>query len=125
MMQYIDYLRELGRRFKRQEEREQMHTVKFDLGDAPKPRKLENGLLALRAPLSLDLKAGQAHLDLGIKCDHALLLLPGRVDPGQANFVMPGNRISLTVTVKGDQIFDFGETVIYAVPLGIGDYEVA
>lgn len=107
------------------EKRAPMHKVKFELGDAPKPRKLENGLIALRAPLALHLKAGQAFIDLGVKCDHALLILPGRVNPNHLDLVMPNSRVAMNVQVTEEQLFETGETVLYAAPLGVGDFEVA
>lgn len=123
LIEFAEGARELWYRSTRENE---MHKVKFELGDAPKPRKLENGLIALRAPLGLVLKKGTARINLGVKCDHALLLLPGRVKPIVAcHTVMPNQPVTVDVTIDEDQLFETGETILYASPLGASDFEVA
>ena len=99
-------------------------TVKFVLVDAPLPVK-HAGLLALKAPLDLELEAGkELHLDLGFTCDHALLILSSGVLEVVGSGLVVGGPAKVTVRAKDTGRVSRGERVLFAMPLGLEDFGV-
>lgn len=105
-------------------------TVKFARTDAPKPKKMPSGLIGICAPIPMTLRPNQRiDIDLGLKCDHALVLVPGKVNPDRV-VVAPGAPLTLEkafASVTEETPLEVGDVLFTACPLVLvaGDeYEV-
>lgn len=128
-MERWNWIKKLSKRGTREEEGRAMakKTVKFTCIDAPQPTdRGGKGMIVLGAPLDLSYEAGHEYtLDLGFTCDRPLALFSSSVLEVIGNWLVPPNvparvqvraRIGATITR--------GERILFAVPLGLCDFEI-
>ena len=100
--------------------------VKFNREDAPMPKKFENGVIGLRAPMPITVKAqATAHLDFGMTCNHPLLVVGGIVSSDAVVFVA-NQKISCTLINRSnvDAVFDTDTSILHVVPVIAPDYDL-
>jgi hypothetical protein len=100
----------------------QKKTIRF-WGGEHRPQRLASGLVGFKSPLEIVVPPRQAiTVDLKMTSDAALLFLGEPL-----RLVQPGENITVIVKNIGEQElrFEAGEVVARAVPLWLGDYEIA
>lgn len=100
--------------------------VKFNRADAPLPRKFENGVLGLRAPMPITVKAhSTTHLDFGLTCNYPIIVVGGLVSSDRVVFAA-NQKIECTLTnnFRDDAIFEVGSTIVHIIPLLAPDYDL-
>ena len=103
------------------------NVVKFNIGDAPKPKHTSDGRLALRAPLDVTLGAypSPVNLKLGLSASVPVCLYSTKIDLNKSVFG-PGEEITISGIVKSAEMssVEYGETIAYAIPFFTGEFEV-
>lgn len=95
--------------------------VTFTQGEAPKPKRLASGMIALRSPVPFLVPAGKSKdIDLGIAADVILLTSTGTV-------FAPNQNIVVTVVNKTDvaEKYEAGDTIGRALPIIPVEYDIA